>query len=114
MNSLRRLLPYLRRHRRVYALGLVVVLFATAAGAVAPPLVGYAIDRLRTGADKNFILTVAAAVAGAALVRAGLLFVSRYHSVLNGLDSLLFGTLRTSPSTWSASTSPRSPSPSTS
>jgi len=78
MNSLRRLLPYLRRHRRVYYLGLVIVLFATAAGAVAPPLVGYAIDRLRAGATRDFILAVAAAIAGAALVRAGLLFVSRY------------------------------------
>ncbi|MBV8881487.1 MAG: ABC transporter ATP-binding protein [Planctomycetaceae bacterium] len=78
MRSLHRLFPYLRRYRRAYLLGLAIVLVATACGAVAPPLVGYAIDRLRGGAGAGFILGIAAAIAGAALLRAGLLFVSRY------------------------------------
>ena len=78
MSSLRRLLPYLRQFRRSYVLGLVLVVAATAFGAVAPPLVGYAVDRLRSGATAGFVLAVSAAIAGAALLRAGLLFVSRH------------------------------------
>jgi len=79
MRHLGRLFPYLRRHRRDYLLGLAIVILATACGAVAPPLVGDAMDRLREGgATKAFILVVALALAGAALLRAGLLFVSRY------------------------------------
>jgi ATP-binding cassette subfamily B protein len=78
MKSLRRLVPYLRRFRRAYAVGLILVLPATACGAIVPPLVGIAIDRLRTGATMAFVLGAAAAMAGAALLRAGLLFVSRY------------------------------------
>jgi ATP-binding cassette subfamily B protein len=78
MKSLRRLLPYLGRLRRAYGLGLVLVILATACGAVAPPLVGYAVDRLRAGATRDFVLAIAGIIAGAALLRAGLLFVSRY------------------------------------
>ena len=78
MSSLRRLFPYLRRFRRAYLLGLAIVVVATACGAIAPPLVGYAIDRLRAGATRDFILAVSGAIALAALLRAGLLFISRY------------------------------------
>lgn len=78
MKQLRRLLPYLRIHRRAYLLGLAIVVLATACGAVTPPLVGYAVDRLRQGQTKTFILAVSGAIALAALLRAGLLFVSRY------------------------------------
>jgi ATP-binding cassette subfamily B protein len=78
MKSLRRLLPYLRRHRRAYFLGLAIVLVATACGAVAPPLVGYAVDQLRRGGTKSFVAAIAGTIALAALLRAGLLFVSRY------------------------------------
>src|SRR5581483_703858 len=81
MTSLRRLLPYLRRFRRHYILGLLLVLPATACGAAVPPLVGHAVDRLRAGATKEFVLAVAAGIAGLALLRAALLSVSR-HLVL--------------------------------
>jgi ATP-binding cassette subfamily B protein len=58
------------------------VIAATACGALAPPLVGYAVDRLRAGATKEFVLAVSAAMVGAALLRAVLLFVSR-HLILS-------------------------------
>src|SRR5688572_23669027 len=79
MKPLKRLFPYLVRHRRAYLLGLSIVILATACGAIAPPLVGDALDRLRAGnATKTFVLTVAGALALAALLRAGLLCVSRF------------------------------------
>lgn len=79
MKHLRRLFPYLRRHRRAYLLGLAVVILATACGAVAPLVVGRMVDRLRDHAGtKTLILASVAVLAGAALLRAGLLFVSRY------------------------------------
>ena len=40
MKRLRRLLPYLRRHRRAYLGGLTLVLLATVCGILAPKLVG--------------------------------------------------------------------------
>jgi len=79
MSPLRRLFPYLRRHRRAYLLGLAIVILATACGAIAPPLVGRMIDRLREhSGTRTLILTVTGGLALAALLRAGLLFVSRY------------------------------------
>ncbi|HZE99975.1 MAG TPA: ABC transporter ATP-binding protein [Planctomycetota bacterium] len=78
MKQLRRLFPYLLRRRRAYLLGLAIVVVATAFGAIAPPLVGYAVDQLRRGATRDFILVISAVIAGAALARAGLLFISRY------------------------------------
>jgi len=79
MKYLGRLLPYLKRHRRAYLLGLAIVILATACGAVAPLLVGHMVDRLRdqTG-TKTLILASVGILAGAALLRAGLLFASRF------------------------------------
>lgn len=78
MRQLGRLLPYLHRYRRDYLLGLAIVVVATAFGAIAPPLIGYAVDRIRGGESSSFILGVSGAIALAALLRAGLLFVSRH------------------------------------
>jgi ATP-binding cassette subfamily B protein len=78
MKHLRRLLPYLRRHRGAYFLGLTIVVLATVCGAAAPPLVGHAIDRLEHGATRDFVLGVAGAIVLFALLRGGLLFASRY------------------------------------
>src|SRR5438477_8769682 len=79
MRHLRRLLPYLRSHRRAYLLGLAIVVLATACGAVAPPLIGRTVDRLREHAGtKTLVLMAAGGLALAAVLRAGLLFVSRY------------------------------------
>jgi ATP-binding cassette, subfamily B, multidrug efflux pump len=78
MGHLRRLVPYLKRYRRDYLLGLAIVVLATGCGAVTPPLVGHAVDRIAAGETKGYILAVAGIVALAALLRAGLLFASRY------------------------------------
>jgi len=79
MRHLRRLLPYLKRYRRDYLLGLAIVVLATACGAVTPPLVGHAVDRIRQGETKGYILAVAGIAALAAALRAVLLFISRYQ-----------------------------------
>jgi ATP-binding cassette subfamily B protein len=79
MKHLRRLFPYLRRHRRAYLLGLAIVILATACGAVAPLVVGRMVDRLRDHAGtKTLILGSVGVLAAAALLRAGLLFWSRF------------------------------------
>jgi len=58
---------------------MAIVILATACGAVAPLVVGRMVDRLRDHAGtKSLILASVAVLAGAALLRAGLLFVSRY------------------------------------
>jgi ATP-binding cassette subfamily B protein len=78
MGHLRRLSPYLRRYRRDYLLGLGLIVLATACGSVTPPLVGHAVERIRQGETKGYILAVAGIAAVAAVLRAVLLFVSRY------------------------------------
>jgi ATP-binding cassette, subfamily B, multidrug efflux pump len=78
MGHLRRLLPYIRRHRRQYLLGLTIVLLATACGAIQPLLIGKVVDGIKLGQGKSFILAIAGVVALAAVLRSGLLFASRY------------------------------------
>jgi ATP-binding cassette subfamily B protein len=79
MKHLRRLFPYLQRHRRAYLTGLAIVVLATGCGAVAPLVVGRMVDRLRDHAGtKTLILASVGILAGAALLRAGLLFTSRF------------------------------------
>jgi len=80
MKPLRRLFPYLRRHRRAYLVGLAIVIPATACAAVQPLLIGWMADRLGTpSGSKTLVLSVAGILALAALLRAGLLFVGRYQ-----------------------------------
>jgi ATP-binding cassette subfamily B protein len=77
MRHLRRLLPYLRTQRRAYLTGLVAVILATAFGAVTPPLVGDAVDRLERGATREYVLWIALAIIAFAVIRGVLLFWSR-------------------------------------
>jgi len=78
MKHLRRLLPYLRRHRRPYLLGMGLVVLATACGLVAPLLLRDAVNRLEHHATRAFILGVAGAIVLFAVVRGSLIFASRY------------------------------------
>src|SRR5207302_1090491 len=52
MKHLRRLFPYLRRHRRAYLLGMAMLLPATACGAVVPWLVRTLFQRLERGGTR--------------------------------------------------------------
>ena len=71
MKPLRRLLPYLRRHRRAYLLGLAIVVPATACAAVQPLLIGWMMDRLGAqSGSSRLVLGVAGILALAALLRA--------------------------------------------
>jgi ATP-binding cassette subfamily B protein len=107
MKHLGRLLPYLRRHRRAYLLGMVFVVPATACAAIYPLLVGWMVDRLPTAsASKTLVLGVAGALGAAALLRAGLLMISRYRilaasrGVEFDLRNDLYGHLETLSARW--------------
>jgi ATP-binding cassette subfamily B multidrug efflux pump len=78
MKRIRRLLPYLRRHRRAYLRGLTLVLLATVCGILAPKLVGRAIDRLEHHATQDFIRMAAGGIFLFAVLRGFLLFGGRY------------------------------------
>lgn len=78
MSHLRRLIPYLRRHRRAYLLGLAILLPATACGAAVPWLVRTLFQRLDQGGTRADVILCAVAVIGTAAFRAVFLFVSRY------------------------------------
>ena len=80
MTPLRRLLAYVRRHRRAYLLGLAIVVPATACAAIQPLLIGWMVERLETpSGSRGMVLGVAGTLILAALLRAVLLFVGRYQ-----------------------------------
>ena len=79
MGHLRRLYPYLRRHRRALLAGCFFITLAVSAQLLIPKVIGRALDRLDLGeATGDLILLSAAAVAGFAVVRAVLIFIGRY------------------------------------
>jgi ATP-binding cassette subfamily B multidrug efflux pump len=73
----RRLWEYLGRHRALYALGVASTLGYTAAFVAIPILVGWVVQAIKDGLGPDEIRRRAAWVAGVALVRAGLRFLSR-------------------------------------
>jgi ATP-binding cassette subfamily B multidrug efflux pump len=80
MKRLGRLFPYLRRHRRPYLVGLLLVLLATGCGLAAPKLLGRAFDRLEhQSATRQFILWASGGILLFAVVRGVLLFGGRYQ-----------------------------------
>ncbi len=79
MNHLRRLLPYLRRHRREYVLGLAGVVLASGCGITVPLLIRVVIDRLERGPTRGFLLAMVLAIVLLALVRGLFLVVGRYR-----------------------------------
>jgi ATP-binding cassette subfamily B protein len=79
MKALARLGPYLRRRRGAYALGLLLVVGATACSQPAPLIVKILIERLEAGsATADGILLAAVAILAVAALRAVLLFGGRY------------------------------------
>lgn len=79
MRNLRRLGPYLRRHRGAYALGLGFVLLATLCGLILPLIGREALLQLeRRAATFDSILLLAGAILLFALLRAVLLSAGRY------------------------------------
>ncbi|MBI2933352.1 MAG: ABC transporter ATP-binding protein [Planctomycetes bacterium] len=77
MKHLRRLWPYVRLHRRRYALGLALVALGTLASAAAPALIKFAIDALQNGATQRFLTLAALAIVLLALVRGVVHFAGR-------------------------------------
>ena len=62
MGPLKRLLPYLLRYRKHYAVGIILVLFGGMLGAVVPLLLKYAVDALKEGTTREAITWVALAI----------------------------------------------------
>ncbi|HXG60908.1 MAG TPA: ABC transporter ATP-binding protein [Planctomycetota bacterium] len=78
MRHLRRLAPYLRRHRRAYVAGLFLVVLAAACGVAAPILVRHVVDRLGPGATRELVLGFSGAIVLLAVLRGIFIFSSRY------------------------------------
>jgi ATP-binding cassette subfamily B multidrug efflux pump len=77
LRHLKRLIPYLLKYRGRFALGLVAVLFAAAAGMVSPLFIRRAIEELERGARKEFVVNTAIALVLFGVVRALFTFISR-------------------------------------
>src|SRR5687768_10962755 len=68
MKHLRRLLPYLRRHRLQMAAGLTLVLTSSAITSVIPWLFRTAIDGIRGGQPVSRTVTIASAAVAVAII----------------------------------------------
>jgi ATP-binding cassette subfamily B protein len=77
MRHLRRLVPYLRRHRRGVAWGLVCLLATTAFSVLSPKLLGYAIDDLTLQVTSRKLLLYAALLLGVVVVEGILRYYMR-------------------------------------
>lgn len=78
MNNLRRLLPYLRRYRGRYALGMAMVVCGALFGIAAPMLIKHAIDLLERQATDRAILHGALAIVCFAGFRSVFVFYGRF------------------------------------
>src|SRR5215470_5553202 len=68
MRSLRRLLPYLRRHRRALTGGLLCLLLTTALSVASPWVLRYVVDDLTRALTRQKLLFYAALLVGLVLV----------------------------------------------
>jgi ATP-binding cassette subfamily B multidrug efflux pump len=68
MKSLRRLLPYLRRHRRTLLWGIFCLLATTALSVASPWVLRYAVDDLTRALTRSKLLAYAAAMVGLVLL----------------------------------------------
>ena len=75
--SLRRLLPYVRRYRRAFTLGLLCVLATSAIQLLPPWVLKFAIDDLTTGVTREKLIKYAALIMLIALVGAVFRFLMR-------------------------------------
>jgi ATP-binding cassette subfamily B protein len=75
--AVRRLLPYVNRYRRAFAVGLVCVLATTAFQLLTPWVLKYAIDDLNRGVTRQKLVVYAGALLGVALMRGVFLYLMR-------------------------------------
>jgi ATP-binding cassette subfamily B protein len=75
--AVRRLLPYVNRYRRAFAVGLVCVLATTAFQLLSPWVLKYAIDDLNRGVTREKLTLYAGVLLGVALMRGVFLYLMR-------------------------------------
>jgi ATP-binding cassette subfamily B protein len=77
MNSLRRLLPYLKPYRKVIVIGSVSALLSSGVGALGPWILKLAIDAIEKGVAKSELLNYALLIVGVAFVAGFFRFAMR-------------------------------------
>ena len=75
--AVRKLLPYVNRYRRAFAIGFVCVISTTAFQLLGPWILKYAIDDLYTGVTRGKLLLYAGLLLGVAIARGIFLFLMR-------------------------------------
>jgi ATP-binding cassette, subfamily B, multidrug efflux pump len=75
--AVRQLLPYVKRYRAAFLIGLVCVLATTTFQLLSPWVLKYAIDDLNVGVTRRKLLLYAGLLLGISLVRAAFLFLMR-------------------------------------
>src|SRR5437868_14068263 len=75
--AVRRLLPYVNRYRRAFAVGLMCVLATTSFQLLSPWILKYAIDDLKLGVTQQKLAMYAGLLLGVTLLRGVFLFLMR-------------------------------------
>lgn len=86
MNSLRSLIPYLKKFRKKLSLGFLFIILSNSSDAVYPLVIGAAIDDLTKGTLRHNLLTYALAGIGIVLVRGFFLFMTRQTLIITSRE----------------------------
>ena len=86
MNSLRALIPYLKKFKKKLSLGFVFIILSNSSDALYPLIIGAAIDDLTKGALRHNLLTYALAGIAIVIVRGFFLFMTRQTLIVTSRE----------------------------
>lgn len=86
MNSLKALIPYLKKFKKKLSLGFIFIILSNSSDAVYPLIIGAAIDDLTRGTLRHNLLTYALAGIGIVIVRGFFLFMTRQSLIITSRE----------------------------
>lgn len=86
MNSLKALIPYLKKFKKKLSLGFVFIILSNSSDALYPLIIGAAIDDLTKGALRHNLLTYALAGIAIVIVRGFFLFMTRQSLIVTSRE----------------------------
>jgi len=86
MNSLKALIPYLKKFKKKLSIGFVFIILSNSSDALYPLIIGAAIDDLTKGALRHNLLTYALAGIAIVIVRGFFLFMTRQSLIITSRE----------------------------
>ena len=86
MNSLKALIPYLKKYKKKFLTGFIFIIFSNSSDALYPLVIGAAIDDLTKGTLRHSMLTYALVGIGIVVVRGIFLFMTRQSLIITSRE----------------------------